>query len=123
MNIFRDLWAFLFIGIFSCLFMPELAVSDENSTLLDGKKVFIRYCILCHGQTGKGDGRMAKLLKNPGPANLTRSTLSMDEMKNIILEGGGGVGKSENMPSWKDVLSDQDFNALIPYVMNLRNLD
>jgi mono/diheme cytochrome c family protein len=39
----------------------------------DGKADYLKFCASCHGETGKGQGLEAKLLKAP-PADLTRLT-------------------------------------------------
>lgn len=37
----------------------------------EGRKLFMQYCVNCHGMDAKGTGPMAKLLKK-APANLTK---------------------------------------------------
>jgi mono/diheme cytochrome c family protein len=61
---------------------------------------------LCHGSDGKQQYAGAK--------NLGESTLVRDEIVNRIREGKGA------MPSQKDVLSDEQINALADYVLALR---
>lgn len=85
-----------------------------------GQAVFLKYCVLCHGESGKGDGRMARLLENPTPADLTLSILSPQEIRQIIVLGGGGVGRSVSMPSWKGVVTDQELEYLVQFVVSLR---
>ena len=36
-----------------------------------GKELFLRHCASCHGETGRGDGTVAGVLRTP-PADLTR---------------------------------------------------
>ena len=52
--------------------------------LRDGKEDYQVYCAACHGETGKGDGRMAEILRVK-PADLTQ-----------IAKKNGGV-----FPFWK----------------------
>jgi mono/diheme cytochrome c family protein len=70
------------------------------------KKLFDVKCALCHGSDGKQQYAGAK--------NLGESTLVRDEIVNRIREGKGA------MPSQKDVLSDEQINALADYVLALR---
>ena len=57
-----------------------------------GKELYRSRCSLCHGNEGRGDGRMARVVKNPPPANLVQSRLPDEYLKNIILNGGEGRG-------------------------------
>jgi mono/diheme cytochrome c family protein len=70
------------------------------------KKLFDVKCALCHGYDGKQQYAGAK--------NLGESTLIRDEVLNRIREGKGA------MPPQKDVLSDEQINALADYVISLR---
>lgn len=72
--------------------------------------VFHDTCALCHGFTGQGDGQMAQSL-NPKPRNYTdaawQASVTDDDIKKIILEGGQAVGKSASMPAMKAQLGDK----------------
>ena len=48
---------------------PGLLKDNETSTKA-GKKIYIQYCFVCHGNTGKGDG-LAGMSLNPRPSGLT----------------------------------------------------
>ena len=58
-------------------------------------------CIMCHGADGTGTGPAAASL-NPKPRNYTdpawQASVTDDQIKEIILKGGIGVGKSPLMP-------------------------
>lgn len=71
------------------------------------KKLFDVKCALCHGYDGKQQYAGAK--------NLGESTLSMDEVIHQIKNGKGA------MPPQKDVLSDEQIQALSEFVFTLRN--
>jgi cytochrome c553 len=62
---------------------------------------FAQTCALCHGADGTGNGTMAAQL-NPRPRNYTdanwQASITDDEIKQIIVVGGQGVGKSVSMP-------------------------
>lgn len=85
-----------------------------------GKMVFESNCILCHGKTGVGDGRMSKILKNPPPFDLTKSTLSDHYLMEIIAKGGEGVGRDHHMPPWGDQLTDRDIKSVVLHLNVLR---
>jgi cytochrome c553 len=59
-------------------------------------------CIMCHGADGTGTGPAAASL-NPKPRNYTdpawQASVTDEQIKQIILKGGTGVGKSPLMPA------------------------
>ena len=65
------------------------------------RNFFAQTCSLCHGVDGTGTGPMAAQL-NPKPRNYTdpnwQASVTDDEIKQIIVAGGQGVGKSITMP-------------------------
>lgn len=85
-----------------------------------GAAVFSKYCVLCHGANGKGDGRAVSLQKVP-PANLTISPRSLAYKVQIIRKGGGAMGRSAGMPAWNGVLSEEELAEVAAYVHSLRN--
>ena len=87
-----------------------------------GAAVFSKYCALCHGAGGVGDGRAASLQKVP-PANLTISTRPRSYKMQIVREGGATLGRSSSMPAWRDVLTDAEIADVVEYVqlLNPRN--
>jgi len=70
--------------------------------------MFQQTCAVCHGMTGKGDGQMAQNL-NPKPRDYTdpawQASVTDEEIKTIIMEGGQAVGKSPTMPAQKNQLA------------------
>ncbi|MEO7091972.1 MAG: c-type cytochrome [Polyangiales bacterium] len=64
--------------------------------------MFQNVCSQCHGMGGMGDGPAAASL-NPKPRNYTdaawQASVTDDDIKKIILEGGQAVGKSGMMPA------------------------
>ena len=45
-------------------------VAADGTSIAAGKEIFDKNCVSCHGDTGKGDGKMGEEL-NPKPSNLT----------------------------------------------------
>lgn len=84
-----------------------------------GQEIFSDRCYLCHGKEGKGDGRMAKIITSPPPANLTKTTLSITQLKAIITHGGKAVGRSDQMPPWGSHLNDIEINSLILFIESI----
>ncbi len=76
------------------------AAADPTS---EAKKLFSTVCATCHGGDGTGNGPAAESL-NPKPRNYTdpawQASITDDQIKQVILEGGQAVGKSPLMPAW-----------------------
>lgn len=83
---------------------------------------FSRYCSVCHGQIGKGDGTIAAAF-NPRPANLADpaylASHSRLDIYFAIMGGGKAVGKSQYMPPWGEVLTQQEIWDLVSYVQRI----
>ena len=73
--------------------------------------MFNTVCVMCHGPDGTGNGPAASSL-NPKPRNYTDATwqasVTDDQIKEIILKGGAGVGKSPMMPGNPQLQDHQD---------------
>ena len=69
-------------------------VPVNATTLAEGKQLFTKNCVSCHGPLGKGDGKAGAILKPP-PADLTDDTWkhgSTDgEIFTVIRDGAKGT--------------------------------
>jgi len=79
-----------------------------------GYQLYQKYCKVCHGDEGEGDGIMTTLMEiepmdhsNPNETN----SLSNDILIASILEGRGRY-----MPAWEGVLSRSEVEALVSYI-------
>ena len=92
----------------------------SEEVLAKGKGIYKANCVACHGESGKGDGPAAGVLK-PKPRDHTdaayMSTLSDEEMGKIIRFGGAMKGKPL-MPS-NPQINGTDLDALILYTRSL----
>ena len=90
---------------------PE--VTDESLT--SGEQIYAQNCVVCHGETGLGDGPAAASL-NPAPAPIGHTTqmLADDLVFYRVSEGGMEFGTS--MPAWKDILTEEQRWDVIAYV-------
>lgn len=84
-----------------------------------GKHVYIKYCAVCHGEQGEGDGFNAYNL-DPGPRDFTEtaymSALSDARLAETISQGGRGVNRSVAMPSWGGRLSGEEIEFVVFYI-------
>ena len=100
--------------------LREEAASIEPS-LRVGRAVFAGRCVLCHGKHGEGDGKMARIIKNPPPYNLTRSRVPDAYLRRIITEGGAELGRSPRMPPWGGDLTGSEIESVMLYLKSIRN--
>lgn len=90
----------------------------------DGAALYKKTCTRCHGDTGKGDGPAAKLIKNQSMGDLSSKTemgkYSDQDLTKMIADGGEAVGKSKLMPAHKDKMSAGDIKAVVAYIKTLQ---
>lgn len=79
-----------------------------------GLQLYQKYCQVCHGVEGEGDGIMTELIgiapmdhSNPNETN----RLDNKELVNGILDGKGRF-----MPAWRGILSQSEVEALVSYI-------
>ena len=87
-----------------------------------GKNLFVKYCSVCHGMEGKGDGFNSFNL-DPKPRNLTdenyMKTLTDVRIAETVRGGGRAVNRSSLMPSWGGRLTSDEIIYVVAYVRSL----
>lgn len=106
----------------------SLAVLDRfgdgvSAEMARGKDLYSHYCVVCHGESGDGEGFNAYNLKtNFGvqPFNFTdppgAPQVTFVEIKKAIEGGGPAVNRSQYMPPWGATFSRYDLASLADYV-------
>ena len=89
--------------------VPGLAAEElDAGAVATGELAYARYCVSCHGKTGRGDGPLAADLRIPVPdlttlASRSGGTYPHDRVVRIIASGDTVRGHgTEDMPAWGD---------------------
>lgn len=86
----------------------------------DAKENWTHYCVRCHGADGTGATKMGRKLHIK---NLTlgkiQTRLTDDRIREAILKGNRTDDGEEQMPSFKDKLTDAERNDLVGYIRSL----
>lgn len=85
-----------------------------------GKRLFVRYCVTCHGEQGEGNGQNAFSL-DPKPPNFREglATHPPSYWRQIVEGGSAAVGRSPLCPPRGRTLGRDDIEALIAYLQVL----
>jgi copper transport protein len=94
-------------------------VASSDTALAKAKKSYSDNCIQCHGETGRGDGPMAGMLKEP-PADLTK-TESMTQLTDGEIFWNLTKGIDKVMPPFESKLTDEERWGLVHLLRNLSN--
>jgi mono/diheme cytochrome c family protein len=97
---------------------PKTLMAPSAELVKEGKELFEKNCIQCHGQSGHGDGAAAATM-NPRPRNFTSPDgwVNGYDMPDIFKTLGEGI-KGTSMNAF-DYLSKRDRMALVHYVQSL----
>lgn len=90
-----------------------LSTFDHKLESSSGEQLYANYCVSCHGENLDGRGRVSTML-DPLPRNFRPQFVVSyeDRFKTSLREGVAGTA----MPPWKDILSDQEIEALIDFI-------
>jgi cbb3-type cytochrome c oxidase subunit III len=85
-----------------------------------GYNLYQKYCSMCHGEEGEGDGVMTKIMEIE-PADHT-NIIEMDPLSNHQLVNIIRKGKGQFMPAWDGILSQGEIDTLVSYIRLISNL-
>jgi mono/diheme cytochrome c family protein len=108
-------------------FPPWVSRVPSSATLEEkGRVIYVRAgCIACHGAGGKGGhpnpGAHGDVIPALAPL---MGTYTAEELKariknGVVPDGHDGLTPAVAMPAWKDVLSDEELDALSSYLLSL----
>ncbi|MBI5682734.1 MAG: c-type cytochrome [Deltaproteobacteria bacterium] len=114
--------------ILFALFISSAAFAAGDKE--NGKKIYEKKCIWCHGKDGAGNGPAAAFL-NPPPRDFTSGlykfkTTPFDEIlpndEDIFRMIADGMPDS-SMPGWKDILKEKEMWDIIAYIKTFAGLE
>jgi mono/diheme cytochrome c family protein len=81
------------------------------------ERLYVSFCVGCHGVDGRGSWRAALFLIQPG--DLTTAAAQPERyLFDLIKHGGASIGRP-GMPAFGAQLSDDDIRELVAYVRGL----
>ena len=101
------------------------AQSGNGGLKLDtGKEIYMAGCVSCHGPDGKGQPQTLAGFQQPSTfpdfADCPGATPEPDiQWRAVITDGGPGRGFSQIMPSFKDMLTQDQISKVIEYLRSL----
>ena len=97
--------------------LKPLPAWAEPGDAVQGKAIYERLCITCHGAQGKGDGSASKML-TPPPADLTSPKITSKPDGDLLQAIQNGRPPT-TMPAFKGQLSEQQMHDILAYVRSL----
>ncbi len=90
-------------------------------SIKEGKRLFQKLCLPCHGESGKGDGIYWASALDLTPTDLTKFTpTESDRIFKTIKYGSEAQGKSNLCPPWKNNQSDEEIGYIVSFVETLQ---
>ena len=93
----------------------ENQLSEEGDAKIKGELLYSQMCVVCHGESGKGDGVEGVSLSKR-PANLTSIRVQQQTDGEIFCRITNGIG---SMPSFENSLTTMQRWELINYIKTL----
>jgi mono/diheme cytochrome c family protein len=91
-------------------------LKNNPSATIEGKKLYTQYCVVCHGEKGKGDGAaVAGLPKRPAD----HSSAAFQKQSDGVIYWKIANGNNP-MPTYKTVLKPIQIWQLVDYTRTLK---
>jgi mono/diheme cytochrome c family protein len=100
----------------------EEPVAESRFAVEEGGRLYQRYCSLCHGSEGRGDGAFFASNLTPFPTDFTTPEWapSDEEIAAAIAEGSAARGQSDLCPAWGKTFSSVEIRYLVIYIRELK---
>lgn len=85
----------------------------------EGRLLYQRFCAFCHGESGQGNGPNSfNLSTKPFPFvdKGKRNQIEEKALLDVLRNGGGDVGKSNEMPAFEKTLNQKQIKKLIQFL-------
>ncbi|WP_042458292.1 c-type cytochrome [Neobacillus dielmonensis] len=115
-KILLGIYILIMIGIVFAIGNSRIFDNQNSKAVAAGEKVYNKNCLICHGETGKGEG------KNAGTALNNQhflNNVSDQDLFNYIKHGR----ESTAMPAYGPRLSDNEINSLTVFIRNWQTED
>jgi mono/diheme cytochrome c family protein len=87
-------------------------VPKNDQTLAEGKQLYTKHCLACHGEKGKGDGpKVKQLVANPADLSINKVASQTDGEHFYKIK----VGR-DGLHSYKSKLDDESIWSVINYM-------
>jgi len=90
-------------------------LTENSQSLKEGKKLYKQQCVVCHGDSGKGDG-VAGLALSPKPASFSSENFKNESDGAIFWKISNGRSP---MAAYKDILTEEQRWLLITYIRSI----
>jgi len=94
-----------------------MAAGAAEGDAAKGRPIYEKYCLLCHGPQGLGDGPQGQLMKPP--ATNLRSPQSKSKPDATLLKTIKDGHPNSAMTKWAGTLSDEEMRNVLAYIRQL----
>ena len=106
------------LGATLCCLSPVYAQRTSSTASERGKAIYEQKCAVCHGQDGRADTAVGRLLI-PHPRNFAdpveMARVGADRMYNAVKGGRPGTA----MAPWREILTETEIGDVIDYIRTL----
>lgn len=116
------------VALLMVFFFPHASAAQELINRRDQARqdflaspigIYLHYCAHCHGDDGKGEGRLWSTELSPKPADLSAFRADKETLLKVIRDGSPAVGKSNLCPPWSRTIPPDKIERLAQYLLTL----